>query len=223
MRRAHFYHPLSSFGFWVLLWKGWWNEGILFVFKKDNTPSVLKDGCAPESLKASGEAAMIYAVSWHSITLPFTAAAKSEQLLPAFPWHFPASLKEVSSVFSLRIFPPAEHLDSSSFCILTRHFLYLHIDMIDIWDYLWQILFPRVTPGTKPKRFNPQTLSPVMYGLWYFSNESEFSLAFEDTDQRKSWSAGGLPFPSLSPSFWHLTEVMYLKVRNKYGPVCFCS
>lgn len=65
---------------------------------------------------------MKYAGFWHSIALPFTAAAKSEQLLLAFPCHFPASRKEVSSVFSLWIFPPAGHLDSSSSCILTRHF-----------------------------------------------------------------------------------------------------
>lgn len=58
--------------------------------------------------------------------------------------------------------------------------------MIDSWDYQWQIVFPRVTPGTKPKTFNPQTPSPVMYGSWYFSIEPELSLTFEDTDQKKS-------------------------------------
>lgn len=96
----------------LLLWKGWWNEDILFVFKPDSMPSVIKDGCAPESLKGTGEAAMKYAVFWHSITLPFTVAAKSEQLLLTFPCHFLALLKEVGSVSSLPIFPLAGHLDS---------------------------------------------------------------------------------------------------------------
>lgn len=96
----------------LILLKGWWNEDILFVFKPDSMPSVVKDGSTPESLKGTSEAAMKYAVFWHSITLPFIAAAKSEQLLLTFPCHFLALLKEVSSVFSLPIFLSAGHLDS---------------------------------------------------------------------------------------------------------------
>lgn len=104
--------PFSPVSQILLLWKGWWNEDILFVFKPDSMPSVVKDGSAPESLKGTSEAAMKYVVFWHSVTLPFTAAAKSEQLLLTFPCHFLALLKEVSSVFSLLIFPSAGHLDS---------------------------------------------------------------------------------------------------------------
>lgn len=154
MRRAHFYRCPFSLHFQVLfLCIGRWNEDILFAFKPKGMPSVLKDGCALESLKARGEAAIKYDGFWHSIALPFSAAAKSEQLLLAFPCHFPASWKEVSSVFSLRIFPLAGHLDPSSSCILTRHFLYLVNDMIDTWDYQRQTLFPRVARETKTQRF----------------------------------------------------------------------
>lgn len=124
--------------FQILLWKGGWNEDILFAFKADSMPSVVKDGSAPESLKGNREAAMKYAVFWHSVTLPFTAAAKSEQLLLAIPCHFPALLKEVSSVFSLPIFSPAGHLDSESSSPLIQYFLYFINDMVDRLGNLWQ-------------------------------------------------------------------------------------
>lgn len=218
MRRAHFYRCPFSLHFQVLfLCIGRWNEDILFAFKPKGMPSVLKDGCALESLKARGEAAIKYAGFWHSIALPFSAAAKSEQLLLAFPCHFPASWKEVSSVFSLRIFPLAGHLDPSSSCILTRHFLYLVNDMIDTWDYQRQTLFPRVAPETKTQRFIPQTSSPCDVQIMVFFHRARMQPGFSGHGPEKEVRGQRSPFVSTSPSFWHLTEVMHLNMMNKYG------
>ena len=101
-------------------------------------PSAVKDGSAPESLKGSGEAAVKYAVCWHSVALPFKAAANGEQLPLTFPRHFLALLKEVSSVSSLPIFLLAGHLDPQSSCILTQYFLGFINDMVDSLGNLWQ-------------------------------------------------------------------------------------
>lgn len=160
---------------------------------------------------------MKYAGFWHSIALPFTAAAKSEQLLLAFPCHFPASRKEVSSVFSLWIFPPAGHLDSSSSCILTRHFLYLQNDMTDSWGYPWQTLFPSASPGRKTQRFILQTSSLwdgwiMVFFHWARKQPGFWGHGPEKKAKRQISTICFCftPFPTLVRS-------QHLKIRNKYG------
>lgn len=157
-------------------------------------PSVVKDGSAPESLKGNGEAARKYAVFWHSVTLPFTAAAKSEQLLLTIPCHFPALLKEVSSVFSLPIFPLAGHLDSQSSSLLIQYFLYFRNDMVDRLGSLWHkhLSFgpgdsaPAISPR---KKSGPRATRIIVLFHW----------AKTDTQREGKRGNRGLPFVPVSP------------------------
>lgn len=155
----------------LLLWKGWWNEDILFVFKPDSKPGVVKDGSAPESLKDTREATTKYAVFWHSTTLSFTAAAKSEQLLLTFPCHFLALLKGIGSSFSLPMVPSAGHLDSQTSFILSQYFLYFINDMVDSLGNLWQQAFLVWLQWLSPKKtrqFNPRNPAWVRKEILYF-------------------------------------------------------
>lgn len=158
----------------LLLWKGWWNEDILFVFKPDSMPSVIKDDSAPESLKGMRKASTKHAVFWHSTTLPFTAAAKSEQLLLTFPCHFLALLKGVSSSFSLPMVPLAGHLDLQASFILSQYFLYFINDMVDRLGNLWQqafLVWPQWLSPKKTRQFNPRNPAQVRKEILYFSME----------------------------------------------------
>lgn len=149
---------------------------------------------------------------WHSVTLPFTAAAKSEQLLLPIPCHFLALLKEVSSVFSLPIFPSAGHLDSQSSYILIQYFLYFKNDMVDRSDSLWQ-----QASSVWPQWLSPSDLTQETQPEWY-KNHCTFPLSWDRgvffrTQRGKGSEGTGVCHLFLLPP--DLTNVIHLKMKNK--------
>ena len=102
----------THFDYYLFLWKGWRNEDILFALKPDSTPSVVKDGSAPESLKGSREAAMKYAVFLTFRNIALRCSCQQRAAASHVPLPFPSFAERGQLCFLITIFLPAGHLDS---------------------------------------------------------------------------------------------------------------
>lgn len=147
-------------------------------------PSAIKDGSAPESLKGSGEAAVKYAVCWHSVALPFEAAANGEQLPLTFPCHFLALLKEVSC-FLITDLSTGRTSGSTVLVYPNSIFSWLHKwHAGQLGQPTARSIFSLV-PVTRSQRVKARDPAHVMQESLYFSTELSRRSALEDTERRK--------------------------------------